>query len=113
MTASAVPGAMGDPEAGRVGTRALLLRVGAFLDSLVVPTGAVLVSVVLFGAFVVTAAPVDEATLIAHCREHLASFKKPSAVRFVDDLPRNAAGKVLKRELRLEALREPSPDGTA
>src|SRR6478752_4608299 len=52
MTASAVPGAMGDPEAGRVGTRALLLRVGAFLDSLVVPTGAVLVSVVLFGAFV-------------------------------------------------------------
>jgi len=46
---------MGDPEAGRVGTRALLLRVGAFLDSLVVPTGAVLVSVVLFGAFVVLA----------------------------------------------------------
>src|SRR6478752_8259894 len=52
MTASAVPGAMGDPEAGRVGAGAVRLRVGAFLDGLVVPTGAVLVSVVLFGAFV-------------------------------------------------------------
>jgi acyl-CoA synthetase (AMP-forming)/AMP-acid ligase II len=64
-------------------------------------------------AFVVAAAPVDEATLIAHCRERLASFKKPSAVRFVDKLPRNAAGKVLKRDLRDEALRQHSPDGTA
>jgi general nucleoside transport system permease protein len=52
MTASAVPGALGDPEAERTGSRALRLRIGAFLDSLVVPTGAFLVSVVLFGAFV-------------------------------------------------------------
>ena len=42
----------------------------------------------------------DEDALIAHCRERLAGFKKPSAVVFVDALPRNAAGKVLKRELR-------------
>ena len=38
--------------------------------------------------------------LIEHCRAQLASYKKPSAVVFVDALPRNAAGKVLKRELR-------------
>jgi fatty-acyl-CoA synthase len=49
-------------------------------------------------AFVVGAG--TEAELIEHCRERLASYKKPSAVVFVDALPRNAAGKVLKRELR-------------
>ena len=49
-------------------------------------------------AFVVGAGA--EAELIEHCRERLASYKKPSAVVFVDALPRNAAGKVLKRELR-------------
>ena len=54
-------------------------------------------------AFVVAAGDVDEDTLITHCRERLAGFKKPSAVVFVDALPRNAAGKVLKRELRASA----------
>jgi fatty-acyl-CoA synthase len=43
---------------------------------------------------------VEEVELIAHCRRHLAAFKKPSAVVVVDALPRNAAGKVLKRQLR-------------
>lgn len=38
--------------------------------------------------------------LVAWCRESLAGFKKPRAVHFVDDLPKNASGKVLKRELR-------------
>jgi len=46
---------MGDPEAERAGAPALLLRAGAFLDGLVVPTGAVLVSILLFGAFVALA----------------------------------------------------------
>jgi acyl-CoA synthetase (AMP-forming)/AMP-acid ligase II len=52
---------------------------------------------------VVVAAPgaeVGEEELIALCRERLAGYKKPSAVVFVDELPRNAAGKVLKRQLR-------------
>jgi acyl-CoA synthetase (AMP-forming)/AMP-acid ligase II len=42
----------------------------------------------------------SEVELIAHCRTRLASYKKPTAIHFVTELPRNAAGKVLKRELR-------------
>ena len=38
--------------------------------------------------------------LIAHVHERLAPFKAPKRVYFVDDLPRNASGKLLKRELR-------------
>jgi fatty-acyl-CoA synthase len=43
---------------------------------------------------------VDEATLQALAREHLAPYKLPKKVVFVDNLPRNTAGKLLKRELR-------------
>jgi len=42
----------------------------------------------------------DTAALEALCLEHLARFKRPKRYVFVDDLPKNAAGKVLKRELR-------------
>ncbi len=53
-------------------------------------------------AFVVPedAGEADEAELIAHCRQYLAGFKKPSAIIVVQELPRNAGGKVLKRRLR-------------
>ena len=43
---------------------------------------------------------VDDAELIEHCTAALASFKRPESVVTVDELPRNALGKVLKRELR-------------
>ncbi|HWE13646.1 MAG TPA: long-chain fatty acid--CoA ligase [Solirubrobacteraceae bacterium] len=42
----------------------------------------------------------DEAELLAFCRERLAAFKAPRAVRFAAELPRSPAGKLLKRELR-------------
>jgi fatty-acyl-CoA synthase len=45
-----------------------------------------------------TAATADE--LITYSRSQLAKYKTPKGVAFVDALPRNAAGKVLKRELR-------------
>jgi acyl-CoA synthetase (AMP-forming)/AMP-acid ligase II len=38
--------------------------------------------------------------LIAHCGPRLARYKLPKTVEFRDALPRNASGKVLKRELR-------------
>lgn len=40
--------------------------------------------------------------LIAHCRTGLAPFKVPKRILFQEDLPRNTAGKLLKRELRAQ-----------
>ena len=40
--------------------------------------------------------------LIEHARRHLAPFKLPKKVVFVESLPRNTAGKILKRQLRQE-----------
>jgi acyl-CoA synthetase (AMP-forming)/AMP-acid ligase II len=40
--------------------------------------------------------------VLAFCRERLANYKVPRRVEFVDALPRNLAGKVLKAELRKE-----------
>jgi fatty-acyl-CoA synthase len=42
----------------------------------------------------------DESALLALAREHLAPYKRPKKIVFVDTLPRNTAGKLLKRELR-------------
>jgi acyl-CoA synthetase (AMP-forming)/AMP-acid ligase II len=44
-----------------------------------------------------------EAEVLEHARERLANFKVPREVEFVDELPRNLAGKVLKRDLRSNA----------
>ena len=38
--------------------------------------------------------------VIKYCREHLASYKRPKIVEFIDILPRNASGKILKHTLR-------------
>ena len=48
-----------------------------------------------------TARTAEEA-LLAFCRERLAPYKVPKEFRFVTNLPRNAAGKLLRRELRQE-----------
>ncbi|MEV5914139.1 acyl-CoA synthetase [Streptomyces chartreusis] len=51
-------------------------------------------------AVVVPRGEVSETALIDHAREKLPHFKAPKRVVFVDELPRNASGKILKRELR-------------
>ena len=53
-------------------------------------------------AFVVLedGAELDEAAVKAHVRSNLAGYKVPRTVTFLDELPRNPTGKVLKRELR-------------
>ena len=53
-------------------------------------------------AIVVTrpGASVEASALIEHARERLAPFKVPKEVHFVDALPKNTAGKLLKRELK-------------
>ena len=38
--------------------------------------------------------------IMEHCRSNLASFKRPRSVVFLEDLPRNPMGKVLKKELQ-------------
>jgi acyl-CoA synthetase (AMP-forming)/AMP-acid ligase II len=49
-----------------------------------------------------TGAHVDTQSVIDHCRERIASYKKPTRVVFVDALPRNTANKVLRRQLSEE-----------
>lgn len=51
-------------------------------------------------AVVVPRDGVTEAELLAYAREKLAHFKAPKRILFVDALPRNASGKILKRTLR-------------
>lgn len=41
-----------------------------------------------------------EADLIAHAREHIAGYKCPKSIDFIEVLPRNPSGKILRRELR-------------
>jgi long-chain acyl-CoA synthetase len=45
-------------------------------------------------------AQVDADELISFCRERMAAYKYPRQVEFVDELPKTASGKVLRRELR-------------
>ena len=42
----------------------------------------------------------DADDIINYCREHLAAYKVPRAVQFVDDLPKTSTGKVMRRELK-------------
>jgi len=53
-------------------------------------------------AFVVRArdASVSAEELMAHCKQHIAGYKCPRSVDFIDAMPLSGAGKVLKRQLR-------------
>ncbi|HVI24489.1 MAG TPA: fatty acyl-CoA synthetase [Myxococcales bacterium] len=47
----------------------------------------------------------DEAALIQHCKSRMAPFKVPKRVVFLESLPKNPSGKLLKRELRARLSR--------
>ncbi|MDP4548578.1 AMP-binding protein [Marinobacter sp. MDS2] len=49
-------------------------------------------------------APRDADSLLAHAKTQLAGFKIPKHIHFVDELPKNSAGKLLKRKLREQFL---------
>lgn len=56
---------------------------------------------------------ITEEEIIAFCSERMAGYKIPRAIKFIDSLPKNATGKVLKKLLREEELcsRQPSVPG--
>jgi fatty-acyl-CoA synthase len=60
-------------------------------------------------AFVVLneGADASEEDLKSHVKAHLARYKVPREILFIDELPRNATGKVLKRELAEREVTEP------
>ena len=47
-----------------------------------------------------TGQPVDDAAMEAFCRASLPDYRRPKRFFWIDELPRNSYGKVLKRELR-------------
>jgi fatty-acyl-CoA synthase len=51
-------------------------------------------------------AEADEEELKAHVKSNLAGYKTPREIEFLDELPRNATGKVLKRDLRAREARQ-------
>jgi acyl-CoA synthetase (AMP-forming)/AMP-acid ligase II len=57
-------------------------------------------------AFIVPAsgATPSEADILAWCKTNFANYKVPRSVRFVDALPMNASGKVMKHVLRTEQV---------
>jgi fatty-acyl-CoA synthase len=61
-------------------------------------------------AFVVVSAGSEatEQDLLAFCRQHLASHQVPATVTFVDRLPRNSVGKLIRAQLRAVAASQPA-----
>lgn len=49
--------------------------------------------------------------LITHCKRYLTGYKIPKIVEFRDELPKTNVGKILRRELREEAIKAQSPSG--
>jgi long-chain acyl-CoA synthetase len=43
-----------------------------------------------------------EEQLLAYCREHLAKYKVPSSIDFLEELPKNTTGKILRRALKTQ-----------
>ena len=50
-------------------------------------------------AYIVTNEKVDKEAIISFCKEHLVHYKVPRIIRFIDELPKNATGKILKSKI--------------
>jgi acyl-CoA synthetase (AMP-forming)/AMP-acid ligase II len=48
--------------------------------------------------------------IITFCRDNISHYKAPKSVEFVEDLPKNPQGKILKRVLRARYWKNPAPD---
>lgn len=60
-------------------------------------------------AYIVATAPAPTTeAILAQCREHLSAYKVPKSVVFVDELPKSPIGKILRRQLRDQALAAPT-----
>jgi long-chain acyl-CoA synthetase len=65
-------------------------------------------------AYVVVDDPApSEADIIAHCRKHLAAYKVPRGVEFLDELPKSLIGKILRKDLRVAPGAPQTPDSTS
>jgi long-chain acyl-CoA synthetase len=51
-----------------------------------------------------------EEDIISFCKEHIAHYKAPKTVEFVESLPKNPQGKILKREIRAKYWKQQAPD---
>ncbi|MFJ4345366.1 AMP-binding protein [Pseudomonas sp. NPDC089401] len=51
----------------------------------------------------------EAADVLRHCREFLTGYKVPASLVILEELPKSAVGKLLRRELRAQALREGEP----
>jgi long-chain acyl-CoA synthetase len=49
---------------------------------------------------------ITESELISYCSEHLAKYKIPSRIDFLEELPKNTTGKILRRALKVKVLEE-------
>jgi fatty-acyl-CoA synthase/long-chain acyl-CoA synthetase len=45
-------------------------------------------------------ATLDDPDVVEHARRHLAGYKVPRSISWIDELPKTGSGKILKRELR-------------
>ena len=62
-------------------------------------------------AYVVAEEPApSETEIIAHCREHLAAYKVPRRIDFIDELPKSLVGKIMRKDLRGDAGTSAPPD---
>lgn len=51
-------------------------------------------------AFITVSGPVDQAEIIGYCKQSLTGYKVPKEVTVLEELPKSAVGKILRRELR-------------